>query len=28
MQRDQHTIKAIVTQHEDGQDAKGPQKSA
>jgi len=28
MQRDQHTVKAFVTQHEDGKDAKRPQESA
>jgi len=28
MQRDQHTVKAFVTQHEDSKDAKGPQESA
>jgi len=28
MQRDQHTVKAFVTQHEDGKDTKRPQESA
>jgi len=28
MQCDQHTVKAFVTQHEDGKDTKGPQESA